>query len=80
MNFDSLCAVGRIYIIARRIVLGIVLLTAAGLGVTVYKLQHNPVYYDTDSYQNHKYDARYEPVVLDGLRSGSQIRGWERTA
>jgi hypothetical protein len=37
------------YIIARRIVLGIVLLTAAGLGVTVYKLQHQPIYYDTDT-------------------------------
>ena len=80
MNFDSLCAVGRIYIIARRIVLGIVFLTAAGLGVTIYKLQHQPVQYDTDSYQNHKYDARYEPVVLDGLRSGSQVRGWTRAA
>jgi hypothetical protein len=80
VNLDSLCAVGRIYIIARRIVLGIVFLAAAGLGVTVYNLQHQPVQYDTDSFQNHRYDAKYIPVVLDGLRSGSQIRGWERAA
>jgi hypothetical protein len=75
MNFDSLCAVGRIYIIARRIVLGIVFLAAAGLGVTVYNLQHQPVQYDTDSYQNHRYDA-----MLDGVWQGSNARGWTGTA
>jgi hypothetical protein len=75
VNFDSLYAVGRIYIIARRIVLGIVFLAAAGLGVTVYNLQHQPVQYDTDSYQNHRYDA-----MLDGLRAGSEVRGWTRAA
>jgi hypothetical protein len=75
MNFDSLCAVGRMYIIARRIVLGIVFLAAAGLGVTICNLQHQPVQYDTDSYQNHRYDA-----MLDGLRSGSEVRGWTRAA
>lgn len=34
MNFDST------YSTARRIALGIVLLTAAGLGVTIHRLQH----------------------------------------
>lgn len=47
MNFDSMYAAGRIYIIARRIVLGIVFLTAIGMGVTIHRLQHGPVYYDT---------------------------------
>lgn len=70
MEFSSFAAVGRMYIIARRIVLGIVFLAAAGVGVTVYRLQHEPVY------QNH----RYESAMLDGLRSGSQVRGWTRAA
>jgi len=63
MDSNGLMQLGYIYIIARRIVLGIVFLAAAGLGVTIYELQHRPTYYDTDHYQNHRYDAK----MLDGM-------------
>jgi len=46
MNLDGFAAIGRMYIIARRIVLGIVFVAAVGMGVTIYKLEHQPVYYD----------------------------------
>jgi hypothetical protein len=53
MNLDGFATMGRMYIIARRIALGIVLLVAAGVGVTVYRLQHQPVYYDTTTVKGH---------------------------